>query len=98
MVVFESIAAYLGTCSGLNAKIAALDVIIDKILVSAAAAAESGHLDEYWWDDGHVKIRTKYRNMTDITKSILMYEQLRQMYINRKTGRITRLMDHKSFS
>lgn len=97
MVIFESIAAYYGSCTTNDAKIAALDTIIDKILVSAATAADSGHLDEYWWDDGHVKIRTKYRNLETIAKSVLFWEQIRQRYINRKTGNIFRLMDHKSF-
>jgi hypothetical protein len=97
MVVFESIAAYLGSCQSNEDKIAAIDVIIGKILVAAATAAESGHMDEYWYDDGHIKVRTKYRNMDSITKSLTSYQQLRNYYIAQITGRVFRLMDHKSF-
>lgn len=96
-VIFESAAAYLETCTSIDAKIAAIDVIISKLLTSAATAAESGHLDEYWFDDGHVKIRSKYRNVTEMSRSITGFQQLRTMYVNQKTGRIVRLKDVSNF-
>lgn len=96
-VIFDSIADYLGTCSGDMARANALDKIIDQMLATAATAAESGHLDEYWYDDGHIKIRMKYRNIKDVFDSIRGLEQLKQIYINRATGRVTTLMDAKNF-
>lgn len=98
MVTFESIAGYLGTCSGNQAKIDALDAIIDSMLIAAATAAESAHLDEYWFDDGHVKIRTKYRNVTELQLGIKNMETLKQMYINRTVGRMVRRMDSSNFN
>lgn len=96
-VIFESIAAYLGTCQSDKAKAAALDSIITQMLTTAATAAESGHLDEYWYDDGHIKIRMKYRNVQAVFDSIKNLEQLKQMYINRITGRTFQLMDARNF-
>lgn len=96
-VIFESIAAYLGTCTSNQAKITAINSIIDSMLTAAATAAESGHLDEYWYDDGHVKIRTKFRSVNQITNAIQEYEKLKQLYLNRITGRMVRLMDDKNF-
>lgn len=97
-VIFESIADYLGTCQGLDAKISALETIIEQLLVTSAKAAERGHLDEYWFDDGHVKIRTKYRSVADVARAITEYDKLLQMYINRRTGRMVRRMDSSNFT
>ena len=96
-IIFSSIADYLGTCQSNDAKIIAIDAIIDSMLTAAATAAESGHLDEYQYDDGHVKIRTKYRSVSQIVTAINSFNQLKQLYINRKTGRMIKLMDDKNF-
>jgi hypothetical protein len=97
MVIFQSVAEYIDSCTSLDAKIAAMDAVIDKLMIASIAAAESGHIDEYWFDDGHVKIRSKYRNPADMQASITSFERLRQMYINRKYGYVTRLMDQSNF-
>jgi hypothetical protein len=96
-VIFDSIADYLGTCQDNQARVAALDKIIDQMLVTATAAAESGHLDEYWYDDGHIKIRMKYRNAKEVFDGIRSLEQIKQIYLNRITGRVSTLMDAKNF-
>lgn len=96
-VIFQSIADYLGTCKSIDAKIVAIDAIIDALLANAATAAESGHLDEYWYDDGHVKVRTKYRTVEAVMKGIQAFRTLREDYVNRKVGRGIRRMDQSNF-
>lgn len=96
-VIFEKASDYIESCTTLDARIAAIDLIIAQLLVAAAKAAESGHLDEYWFDDGHVKIRSKYRNVTEMEKSIMGFQRLRIMYANQKNGRMVRLMDSSNF-
>ena len=98
MVVFESPSAYIESCTAINEKIAAIDNIITKLLDAAAKAAESGHIDEYWFDDGHIRIRSKYRSVVDIERSIISFRKLRIMYASDKTGRMTRLMDGSNFT
>jgi inhibitor of KinA sporulation pathway (predicted exonuclease) len=97
-VIFESVADYLGSCKTLDARIAALNALIDKMLITSVAAAESGHLEEYWFDDGHVKIRSKYRNVAQMEAAITGFQRLLDLYTNRKTGRHTRLMDQSNFT
>lgn len=97
-VIFETTSAYLESCSTQTSRIAALDAIIERLLIVAATAAESGHIDEYWFDDGHIKIRNKYRSVADVEKSITSFQRLRDLYANRRGGRVTRLVDYKNFT
>ncbi len=97
-IIFEKASDYIESCSTLDARIAAIDAIISKLLVTASKAAESGHMDEYWFDDGHVKIRTKYRDVAHVEASIASFQRLRDLYANRKNGRIVRLMDSSNFT
>lgn len=97
-VIFESASAFMESCKTLNERIAAIDSIISQLFLSAAKAAESGHLDEYWFDDGHIKIRNKYRNVKEMESSITSFQRLRELYVNRKMGRMVRLMDSSNFT
>ncbi len=97
-IIFESASAYIESCTTLEARITAIDAIIDQLFTASAKAAESGHLDEYWFDDGHIKIRSKYRSVTEMTNSIAGFQRLRDMYANRKGGRMMRLKDVSNFT
>lgn len=96
-VIFEKASDYIESCTTLTERIAAIDAIIAQLLTSSVKAAEQGHIDEYWFDDGHVKIRNKYRNVRDMEQSITSFQRLRDLYTNKKMGRITRLMDESNF-
>lgn len=98
MIVFESASAYIESCTTISARIAAIDALIDKLLIASVAGAESSHLDEYWYDDGHIKIRNKYRNVSDMKGSITALQQMREHYAQRASGRMVRLMDAKNFT
>jgi hypothetical protein len=98
VIIFESASDYLESCKTQTERITALDAIIDKLLITASRAAESGELDEYWWDDGHIKIRSKYRNVKEVESAIASFQRLRDLYANRRAGRMTRLMDSSNFT
>ena len=96
-VIFEKASEYIQSCSTIDAKITAIDAVIDALMAAALRSAETGQFDEYWYDDGHIKIRNKYRTVANIQQSIRDFEQLRNMYAQRRTGRITRLKDGSNF-
>jgi hypothetical protein len=96
-VIFEKASDYIQSCSTITAKIAAIDAVIDKLMIAAVKAADGANVEEYWFDDGHVKIRNKYRTVASITESIKQFEQLRTMYAQRKTGGVFRLIDQSNF-
>jgi hypothetical protein len=100
-IIFSSAAVYIESCTTLKARLTAIDSIIDKLIIAAAKAADTGQIDEYWFDDGHVKIRGVYRSATQIEQSIRDYSRLRDTLIaqdaNRKLGRVSRLVDYKNF-
>lgn len=97
MVTYISVSDYIATCKTNQDRITALDAVIDQLMIASLKAAESGHMDEYWFDDGHVKIRSKYRSPQDVLNTIAACERMKQIYQNRKDGRMTQLIDKGSF-
>lgn len=96
MVAYDSATSYVESCTTLQARIAAIDAIIDGLFTSALKAAEKGDVKEYWLNDGQVLIKTTYRNAEEVSKSILHFQKIRVMYENRLTGRAFRLVDGKN--
>lgn len=96
-MVFDSAYIYLETCTTLQAKIAGIDAIITALTASALKAAGTGNLQEYSLDDGQTKIRTAYRNTTEITNAIKSFISIKNIYINQLNGRHMRLVDGKNF-
>jgi hypothetical protein len=97
MVVYTSAKHYIDSCEGLDAKIAAIDAIILSLFSTAAQAATNDDIEEYWLNDGQTQIKCIYKGIDHIKKSIFAFEQLKQMYAQRKGGRMTRLVDSKNF-
>ena len=97
MVYYESEQFYIESANSLRARITRIDAIITALETTALRAAATGDLTEYSLDDGQTKIRTVYSTVESIIKAIKGFEQLRQMYIQRLTGRVVRLVDGKSF-
>jgi hypothetical protein len=96
MVTYDSAEIYIESCTTVQAKIVALDAIIDALMLTAAKAAANDHITEYQLDDGQTKIRTMYNGAAAVFKSIHAYETLKQMYINKLNGRTIRLVDSKN--
>lgn len=98
MVIYKTASEYIGTCQSIDAKIAALEAIQAALLTNALVAVESGHISQYSINDGQVIISTTYRNANEITKSYMAFEQIKNMLINNRQGRRTRLVDSKTFN
>lgn len=96
-IIYEQASDYIQSCTSLKAKIAAIDAIIEKLMIAAAQAAESGYIDEYWFDDGHIKIRNKFRDVAHVEKSIMAFQRLRNMYAQDNGGRMVQLRDKSNF-
>lgn len=96
---YPSISLYLVSRESVVARIAAIDALIDVMLLTMAdhAAGAGATISEYQLDDGQVKIRTGYRSIQEVESGIAALEKMKQMYINRHNGRVTILRDEKSF-
>lgn len=85
---YTTISEYIESRDSIKAKIIAYDTIIAGLESTMLAAIESGHIKQYEFDDGMMKVRTEYRSVNDIANAMTGYERLRQMYINRLNGRV----------
>lgn len=95
-----SISEYISTKTDYSSKIIAIDLLIDKMLLSIAEQSGGGSLSgisEYQLDDGQIKIKTSYNSIKDVEAGINSLEKLRQIYINRMNGRTVVLRDVNSF-
>lgn len=97
MIVFDSAQLYIEEASGMKEKIVRIDDVINGLLHSALKSAETGNIGEYSLDDGQTKIRTVYKDVAQIYASINAFEKLKQTYVNRLNGRVTRLFDQRNF-
>lgn len=95
---FVKASSYVDSCTSLKAKIAAITAIQDALLTSAMKAVENGHITQYSLNDGQTIIQETYRNATEITNAYNGFETIKQMYVNRLNGRMTRLMHKDNFS
>lgn len=97
MIVYNSAAIYIDSAADLREKITRIDAVIDALETTALVAAEKNSITEYSLDDGQVKIKTVYRNSTEVANSIDAFERIKQRYINQLNGRTFRLVDGKNF-
>lgn len=99
MVIYKTASSYIGTCTTINAKIAAIEAIQTALLTQALIAIEqNGTISQYSLNDGQVIISTTYRSPEQIKKDYMAYEQIKNMFIMQKMGRVTRLVDSKTFN
>lgn len=98
MLIFNSLGDYLQNCQSYEARVLALETLVDQLILAAANAATTGQYQEYWLDDGQSKTRIIYRNMNEIDRSILSTQKLIAYYKNQLQGRITRLMPGQNFN
>lgn len=84
-----TISIYIGSKESDLEKICAIDLIIDSMILKMAdaAAGQNSVIDEYWMDDGQMKVKTSYRSISDIEAGIKGLERMKQRYVNRYNGR-----------
>jgi len=86
---FCTISQYIESRSSLKDKILAYDTIISGMESAYLEAVSSGHLSAYEMNDGQMRVKAEYRNISDMNNAMIGLQKLRQMYINRYNGRIT---------
>jgi peptidyl-tRNA hydrolase len=97
MVEYDSAQIYIDSKTTIRAKITAIDAVIDALMTTALKAAGTDNITEYSLDDGQTKIRTMYKGADSVLASVQAFEKIKQMYINRLNGRMTRLVDGRNF-
>ncbi len=98
MVFFDRCGLYIQSKTTLQAKIAAIDAIIQALEDSALLVAGGGDaVSEYQLNDGQTIIKQVYRGTAGIAKAINDFEAIKQRYVNRLNGRIIRSIDSKNF-
>lgn len=86
---YTSISQFVECKSKIIGKIAAYDLIIEAMESAILDATTSGMYNQVEVDDGQMKVRTNYRNITDMNNALLGMEQARQRYIQKYNGRVT---------
>lgn len=97
MAIYDSAAIFIERQTSLKAKVDAIELIIDALLILAAKAATNDNISEYQLNDGQTVIKTVYNGVDGILQSIEGLEKIKMTYLNRLNGRVMRLMDSKNF-
>ena len=100
-VLYYNLKVDLQSVSEIRALISQLDAIINELLLTALKSVQTGNKAEYELDTGQTKTRIKYTSVTEVTKSIQSFRDLRQMFVNeienKVYGRKTQLVDQSNF-
>lgn len=97
-VTYDSAAIYIDQATDLRDKISRMDQVINALMTTALNAASTANFSEYSLNDGQTIIKTVYRTVEDIQRSIIAFERLRQLYVNRLNGRVSRMVDSKNLN
>jgi hypothetical protein len=84
-----TIKEYIQSKSSLDSKIAAIESLIDAMILNSIEAVDNSGTASYSMDDGQMKVTTMYRSIKEITQGVKSLEQMKQMYVNRRNGHIT---------
>ena len=89
MEIYYTSKQYIESCESLDAKIIAIDKLIDAMLLNAIDDVANNGTASYSLDDGQMKISTQYRSAADVSAGIVWLEKLKYIYVNRRDGNIT---------
>lgn len=91
--------AYLDTVTDLQAKIAAINIIINNniSLIGQQVLGQAGGTAMYEMDDGQIRIRVNYRSVQELINMNTGLEKMISMYTARLNGRGTVLRDKSTF-
>jgi ASC-1-like (ASCH) protein len=98
MVTYVNVDYNFQSCTTIKAKIAKIDAIINSLFDTALKSVANGDTVEYTLDTGQSKINKIFSSTESVTKAIKEYESIRQMYVNKITSRVVRLVDSKNFN
>lgn len=95
-VIFISDRQYLQSCSTIEAKIVAIDAIIDALYEQMLVLAQDDSpIQEYMLNDGQTTIKCIYRSTQSITSSIDVLTKQRNRYAN-QGRRVMHMIDSKN--
>lgn len=97
-VAYFSMNTDLTTCTGVKAKIAKIDQIIDQLLTTAMKSVATGNHAEYKVDDGQSVTNVIYRSPKEITDTVIEYRRIRQMYVNDLIGHQFKQVDGRNLN
>jgi len=89
---YITISQYIESKSALIGKVATYDLLIEKMEATILDSTLSGVYNQMEVDDGQMKVRSNYRNIGDLISALEGLRKIRQDYINRFNGRVTRLV------
>lgn len=89
---YMTISQYVECKSKLIGKVATYDLLIEKMEATILDSTLSGVYNQMEVDDGQMKVRSNYRNIGDLISALEGLRKIRQDYINRYNGRVTRLV------
>jgi len=97
---FVSIRKYILSCKSVSEIIATIDkIILDLFLLAAdPETTNREYISEYSMDDGQMKVKAVYKDISSIMTSIEALNKMRTYYVNKSTGRSFRLIDGKNFT
>jgi len=98
MITYMMLDANFESCTSIKAKITKIDAIISALMDTALKSVMNGDTVEYTLDTGQTKINKVFSTTQSVTKAIKDYEAIRQMYINKISSRVVRLVDSKNFN
>lgn len=98
MQYFSDPYKYIESCASISAKIKAIDLIIDALIISIGKAAAGENITQYSLNDGQTIISTTKRSVSDMEASVSAMQKMRNLYVNKKTGRVFRMVDGKNLT
>lgn len=96
MIYYDSCALYISSTQDPRERIKKIDLIIDMLMTTGLSSAENADVNEYSLDDGQSKIKTVFNSPDKVISAINGFEKIRNIYINRINGRVTRLVPGSS--
>jgi predicted signal transduction protein with EAL and GGDEF domain len=89
MTTYNNFKEYIQSQSTLDAKILAIEALIDEMLLNTIDTIGDSGTMSYSLDDGQMKVLTQYRSAKEITAGVLSLEKLKNIYVGRRDGNIT---------
>lgn len=95
-IEYNSELSFIQSGTTIDEKIIKVDSIITALEDLMVTAATSDNIQEYWLDDGQTKIKTIYRSIEQIERSIAGMDRYRSRLVNKRIGRVVPLVDGKN--
>ena len=94
---FDSADIYIESQTSLDAKIAAIEAVINAMISQLLKSAATATKAEYMFNDGQTTIKNTYRSPAEVAKAIKEFKSIKDMYVAQKNGRVQRLVDSRNF-